>query len=105
LSNGCDSVTDTKSVAITAPSLVQPMDNDTGVSLTPTFKWTGTADKFQIATSSTFNTILYACDVSGTQYGMPSGVLQSQNKYYWRAGRTSNNTVYWCATIFSFKTQ
>lgn len=105
LISGCDSVTDSKSVSITAPSLLEPMDNDSNVSLTPTFKWNGAADKLQVATNSTFGNIRWDCTVTGTQYSMPSGYLESNQVYYWRAGKTSGSTVYWSTTSFRFKTQ
>ncbi len=101
---GCDSVTDSKSNAITPPTLISPGDGDTAISLTPTFKWNGTADKLQVDNNSTFNNPISA-DVSGTEYTMPSGKLMSHTKYFWRAGKTSSNTVYWSTVAYSFTTQ
>lgn len=102
--SGCDSVTDSKSVSVTTPTLIEPADNDSNVALTPTFKWSGSADKLQVATNSTFNTIIWPCDISGTQYTMPPGHLENDQIYYWRAGKTSGSTVYWSTTSFRFKT-
>ena len=50
--SGCDSVTGDKPIENTTPTLVYPPNNDsTDVSITPTFKWSGGADKIQIATN------------------------------------------------------
>jgi hypothetical protein len=102
--SGCDSATDSKSVSVTTPSLIEPADNDSNVVLAPTFKWSGSADKLQVAPNSTFSTPVYSSDITGTQFTMPSGYLDNYTIYYWRAGKTSGSTVYWSSTSFRFKT-
>ena len=104
--SGCDSATDSKPVSVTPPVLVSPPDRDTTQSLTPTFKWTGTADKIQIDRSNnTFTDIIQASDVTGNSYAMPSGVLVAGRTYYWRAGITAGSTVYWSSSVYSFRTR
>lgn len=101
---GCDSVTDSKSVPVSRPSLVAPPDNGTGVSLTPTFTWQSTADKLEMASNNTFSTILYSAPVTGNSFTMPAGVLQANTTYYWHAGSTTGNTMTWSNYVFSFTT-
>lgn len=104
LFTGCDSPTETKATSVTAPTLSEPTDNATSISLTPTFKWSGTADKLEIATNSTFSNPVYSNAVSGTEFTIPSGVLQAGTTYFWRAGKSSGGTMYWCATSYRFTT-
>ena len=102
--SGCDSVTDSKSVSVTTPSLLEPADNDSNIVLAPTFKWTGSADKLQVATNSTFSTVVYSSDVSGNEHTMSGYHLDYYTIYFWRAGKTSGSTVYWSSSSFKFKT-
>lgn len=99
---GCGS--DSPSIAITviAPTLTAPADNATGVPLTPTFKWSGEADKLQVSTNSGFTGSLNIdATVSGTEYTPPNSL--ARGVYFWRAGKTSGGTVYW-STVFKFTT-
>ena len=99
--SGCDSPTDSKATAISAPSLVSPHDQDTSVPVTPTFQWDGTADKLQVAKSSAFNGYSFA--VSGTSFTFP-GSLEHSTFSFWRVGSTQNGTLYWSEKVFTFKT-
>jgi hypothetical protein len=101
---GCDSPSDSKASSVSPPSLISPADRDTNVTLTPTFTWTGSADILVIAKSSTFSNPVYSVPVTGTSFKMPGGFLDYSTIYYWHAGITSGNTVYWSEKIFMFTT-
>lgn len=73
----------------TAPVLVAPPNNSTGISLTPTLDWdsisTAYAYRVRIALDSAFTQIIL--DSSGivlSSYTVPSGKLNNNTKYYWR---------------------
>jgi hypothetical protein len=103
---GCDSVTDSKPVSTTPPTLTAPPDNDTNVALLPVFTWTGNADKLEISTISNFETIFHSATVTGNQYVYPgTPALESGKYYYWRAGVSAGSTVYWSTSYFTFRTQ
>jgi hypothetical protein len=102
--NGCDSPSGAKPDPVTKPSLSSPNDNATNVSLTPTFTWTGAADVLEVAINSNFSTIKHSANVSGQSYKMPSGVLEKNSRYYWRAGKKSGNETYWSDDRFTFVT-
>lgn len=104
-SAGCDSPTDSKAITVSAPSLVEPADNSTGISLAPIFKWSGDASKIEIATNTTFENPVYTSEVSGTEFTLPSGVLQGGTVYFWRAGKSVSNSMYWSADAYRFTTQ
>ena len=100
--NGCGSDTVTQPPpAATPPTLTSPADNATGVPLTPTFKWSGEADKLQVSTNSGFTSLTIDATVSGTEYTPPNSL--ASGVYFWRAGKTSGGTVYW-STVFRFTT-
>jgi hypothetical protein len=101
---GCDSVTDSKSVPVSRPTLVAPVDNGTGISLTPTFTWESAADKLEIASNNAFTTILYSSAVSGNSFTLAAGVLQANTTYYWRVGSSSGSSMVWSNYVFSFTT-
>ena len=104
--SGCDAGGNSVAVSTSSPSLVSPPDNDTIVSLTPTFKWSGSADKLEIGTTPSFQTIVQSVTLQTTDstYTLPTGVLHNGTYYYWHAGRNSNGTEYWSSVSYSFKT-
>ncbi len=104
--NGCDSPSGSKPDVVSKPVLVAPSDNATNVSLAPLFKWTGAADKMEIAVNPGFGAgdIKHTAAVSGQQYQMPSNILQKGTLYYWRAGKTSGSSIDWSESIFTFRT-
>ncbi|SRR5260221_6741642 len=102
--SGCDSSTDSKPISTAAPVLVSPADTSSNISLTPTFTWTGSADKLEIGSNNTFTTIIQSANVTGTTYTVTTP-LQANTLYFWRAGLTAGSTVYWCTNIYSFRTR
>lgn len=106
LFNGCDSPTGSKPDVVSKPVLVSPENNSANVSLAPLFKWTGTADKLEIATNPNFGSgdIKHTTNISGQQYQMPSNKLQRGTRYYWRVGKTAGTSIDWSTSIFSFTT-
>jgi len=102
--SSCDSPSGSKPDAITKPSLVAPTDNSTNVSVTPTFQWTGAADKLEVSVNLNFSPVTYTADVSGQTHTMPAGKLNRNTRYYWHAGKTSGSDVYWSDEKFTFVT-
>ncbi|MCX7878841.1 MAG: hypothetical protein N2510_09440 [Ignavibacteria bacterium] len=100
--SSCDSPTETKATSVTAPSLINPPDNATGVSLTPTFSWRGQGDKLQISTNSNFDGAI-SYEVTGESYTLTTA-LQRSTVYFWRVGLTSGSTVYWSSPFYRFRT-
>lgn len=102
--SSCDSPTDSKATPVNTPALISPHDNDSGVTLTPIFQWSGAADILQISRNSVFTDIVYAPGVVGTSFSMPSGILHYSTYYYWHAGSSSNGIIYWSGD-WRFKTR
>jgi len=102
---GCDSATDSKATTVTGPpTLLEPVNNATNVSLNPTFKWSGEADRLEISTNPNFENPERSSNVSGTQYVLPAPPLLPSKVYFWRAGKTSGTTINW-ANSFRFTTR
>lgn len=102
--NGCDSPSGSKPDAVTKPTLVSPTDNATNVSVTPTFQWSGEANKLEISLNPNFSTLVHSTNVTGQTYTAPAGVLLKNTRYYWHAGKTSGSDIYWSDDKFSFVT-
>ncbi len=103
--NGCDSSTDSKAVSVTRPTLVSPANNDSTVSITPTFKWSGAADKLEIGTDQSLTHVIYSCNVTDSSYTLPaSNHLLPGAWYYWNVGATSGSSVNWSSVNYGFKT-
>jgi hypothetical protein len=75
----------------TAPTLVQPVNNATGVSLTPTVVWShganATAYHLQICANATFTSQYMVVDLNNyidTSYMIPPGFLNGCHTYFWR---------------------
>jgi hypothetical protein len=108
LISSCDSPSDSKATpTATAPTLLSPADNATGISLTPTFKWDLAAHKIQIDETSNFSSPVY--DYSGLngvkEYILPPQILVSGQSYFWRVGVVTGSTVTWSTSAFRFATQ
>lgn len=74
--------------APTSPTLVNPTDATTGVTLTPTFEWlpvvSATTYTVLISTVSNFSsTVVNQSGITGTSYTLGSALSQNTN-YYWR---------------------
>ncbi|MGA2669005.1 MAG: hypothetical protein ABSF32_08820 [Ignavibacteria bacterium] len=100
--SSCDSPTDSKATPVNTPALISPHDNDSGVTLTPIFLWSGAADVLQVSTNSAFSNC-HNFGIVGTSFFMPSGILDSNNNYFWHVGSSSNGITYWSGT-WSFRT-
>ena len=100
----CDSATDSVAINVSAPSLLSPTNGDTTVTLTPTLKWTGLADKVEISTDGSITHVIHSAAVNDSSYTIPSGILQNGTWYYWHAGIYSGTGEVWSGTIYSFKT-
>jgi len=73
----------------TAPTLITPPNNSTGVSLTPYMDWSDVTGasyyRLQISTSQTFTTtVLDVTNLATSEYNISSGVLSGNANYYWR---------------------
>lgn len=99
---GCDSVSDSKPINTTPPTLISPADNDSNISLTPTFTWSGTADKLSYSTNSSFTNAV-TLDVSGTQHTLGTALNRSTT-YFWKAGITSGGNIIWSTVYYRFRT-
>lgn len=90
---------------LTPPTLLQPPNNATGVSLFPTFTWTSVsgASYYQLQIFSGPNVIHNASNITTTSYTLTANVLQGNSTYYWRvtAWAGSNSAV---STSFYFTT-
>ncbi len=94
-----------------APALATPLNNATGVSLTPALTWntvTGAVTyRVQVSTDSNFVTTQWdTTGVSGLTTTVPAGKLSQTTKYYWRvnatnAGGTGAWSVKWNFTTLS----
>lgn len=74
--------------APTSPTLVNPSNNTTGVTLRPTFEWlpvdSATSYTVLVSTASNFSsTVVNQSGVTGTSYTLGSDLSASTN-YYWR---------------------
>lgn len=90
---------------LSTPVLISPLNNSTGVSVTPLLDWgdvTGASSyRVQVSTDSTFSST--AWDSSGitlSQVNVPSGKLLNGTLYFWRvnasnAGCTSSWSAMW----------
>lgn len=79
-----------------APVLLAPPNNDTGVSLTPVLDWiediSATSYKLQLSMDSTFVNppVLDTTGFSVSQLTVPGGILAGYERYFWRV-RTTNS--------------
>ncbi len=81
--------------APTSPTLVNPSDGTTGVTLTPTFEWltvdSATSYTVLISTASNFSsTVVNQTGITGTSYTLGSALSQNTN-YYWRVQAVNSN--------------
>ena len=81
--------------APTSPTLVNPSDGTTGVTLTPTFEWlpvaSATSYTVLISTVSNFSsTVVNQSGIASTSYTPVSALSQNTN-YYWRVQAVNSN--------------
>ncbi|MFZ4589991.1 MAG: BNR-repeat neuraminidase N-terminal domain-containing protein [Ignavibacteria bacterium] len=94
-----------------APALATPLNNATGVSLTPAFTWNTVSGavsyRIQVSSDSNFVTTQWdTTGVAGLTTTVPVGKLSQTTKYYWRvnatnAGGTGAWSVKWNFTTLS----
>jgi hypothetical protein len=91
-----------------APNLISPMNNSIGLSLTPTLVWStvfgATGYKIKISTDSTFTNVTDSATVTNNQYTIPSGKLNYNTKYYWKAAGYNSYVVGPYSTMWNFTT-
>ncbi len=94
-----------------APTLASPSSGATGQSLTPTLRWnavTGTITgyRFQLATGSTFATVIYQVDTDSatTQCVIPGSTLAYNTTYYWHVMALNGSDVSSWSAYRTFKT-
>jgi hypothetical protein len=91
-----------------APLLVYPANNATGLDLTFTFIWyaiNNVSDyKIQISTQSNFSSITDSVVVTTNQYSIPSGKLNNSTTYYWRVYATNENGPGPWSSVWNFTT-
>jgi hypothetical protein len=90
-----------------APILVNPANNSTGVPVTPTFTWNGvpTASSYrlQVSTNSSFTNLVIDQNLTSTQY-TPSTPLNILTNYFWRVNATNNIGTSPYSSTWSFTT-
>lgn len=91
-----------------APQLVSPLNNATGVSVTPVLDWSdvtgATSYGVQVSTNSGFtSTVINVNGLTGSGYVVPTGILNNGVTYYWRANasNTSGTSPYSAAWQFT----
>ncbi len=92
------------------PVLLLPVNNATGVSLTPFMDWTDVAGtttyRLQIATNSTFTNIVYNNALIATsEFTVPSGYLIGSTQYYWRVAAINSGGQGNYSSPFTFTTR
>lgn len=90
------------------PTLQSPSNGATSVSCTPTLDWSdstgATTYTVQVSVASNFSSTLVNQTASSSSYTVPSGVLNGNTTYYWRANATNvNGTSAW-SSVWSFTT-
>jgi len=91
------------------PTLINPPNNSTGISLTPTLDWTdvSTANTYdvQVSTSSSFSsTVVNAQNLTNSSYTIPTGLLSSGTVYYWRARAVNSGGPSPWSIVWNFTT-
>lgn len=90
------------------PILLTPLNNSIFISQTPLLDWSsvsGVTYNLQVSTNSGFtNNIVNLSGLTGSEYQVPSGLLQINTTYYWQVScSNSNGTGIW-SEIFNFTT-
>ncbi|MHC1738937.1 MAG: T9SS type A sorting domain-containing protein [Ignavibacteriaceae bacterium] len=109
--NGTNYVSATLSVSVPAPSaptLVSPINNITGVSTLPTLTWNTTTNatsyRLIIATNSDFSDVVFNdSTITDTSKTLISA-LQNNKTYYWKVNAKNGSGTSAYSTVWNFKT-
>lgn len=94
---------------LAVPTLLLPVNNAIGVSLTPLLDWSDVAGtgnyRVQVSTNSSFTTtVIDQSTLTSSQYQVLVGILAQNTVYYWRArAYTGSDSSTWTG-YFSFNT-
>jgi hypothetical protein len=91
------------------PTLISPTNGASSVTLTPLIDWSdvsgATSYNIQVANNSGFTSpIIDLSSLPSSQYQVPSGLLQANTLYYWRASASNSNGTSAWATAWNFTT-
>lgn len=94
----------------TAPTLLLPVNNAAGVSLTPFMDWSdvsgATTYRLQVATNNTFANIVYNnTGITTSEFTLPSGYLIGSTQYFWRVAAINSGGQGPYSAVFNFTTQ
>lgn len=92
-----------------APTLISPTNGASSVTLTPLIDWSdvtgATTYNVQVANNSGFNSpVIDLSSLPTSQYQVPSGILQANTLYYWRASASNSNGTSSWTTAWNFTT-
>jgi hypothetical protein len=87
-----------------------PVNNATGVSLTPFMDWTdvsgATTYRIQVATNNSFTSIVYDNNsIATSQFTIPSGYLIGSTQYFWRVAAINSGGQGPYSSVFNFTTK
>ena len=91
------------------PTLIYPANNSSSITLTPLIDWSdvngASTYNLQVSISPGFTSLtINLSSLSSSQYQVPSGILQANTIYYWRASSSNSfGTSGWSA-IWNFTT-
>jgi hypothetical protein len=92
------------STPLSQPNLIAPVNYGTTLTTLPTFEWGtvsgATSYTFQLATSSTFSSLISNLKVTTPNYTITSGLARLKT-YYWRVMANGNKSSAW-SQIFRF---
>jgi len=94
-----------------SPSLISPANGATNVLLNPLLDWSdvATTNDVQVSLSPEFSTNIINDSVSSSQYNIPTGILNMNTTYYWRARGRIYFLTHWIhgswSTTWSFTTR
>jgi len=91
------------------PTLISPTNGASSVTLTPLIDWSdvsgATTYNVQVATNPGFSTpVIDLSSLPSSQYQVPSGLLQANTLYYWRASASNSNGTSAWASAWNFTT-
>ncbi|HZI14190.1 MAG TPA: PepSY domain-containing protein [Myxococcus sp.] len=91
-----------------APTLLSPANTAEGVALSPVLDWSdvtgATSYEVQVATDSTFATVVRSATALGTSTWTVTPALSADSRYYWRARAVDGCGAGGYSTPFSFNT-